>query len=104
MKKVLLVTGLIFILILICTFMLSAQVSSWRSNPPQQSQTQTRVQPSIPQRNNVSRWRTQTEPIRPGQPIPNQPLVRRWRGNVVNPYQYYWGTWGVVSTISLYLV
>jgi hypothetical protein len=91
MKKVLLITGLIFILILMCTFMLSAQVSSWRNNPPQQRVETPRVQPSIPQRNNISRWRTRTEPIRPGQRVPNQPLVRGWG---LNPYQYYWGNWG----------
>jgi hypothetical protein len=94
MKKVLLITGLILILILFCTIMLNAQVSSWRNNPPRQRVETPRVQPSIPQRNNISRWRTQTEPIRPGQRVPNQPLVRRWRGNVINPYHYYWGTWG----------
>ena len=64
MKKVLLVTGLILILILFCTIMLNAQVSSWRQtggSVPASSQTsqstQTRVQPSVPQQNNVSSWR-----------------------------------------------
>lgn len=80
-------------LLLIPTIMLG-QVSSWRTNPPQQRVETPRIQPSTPQRNNVSRWRTQTEPIRPGQPIPQQPLVRRWRGGVANPYGYYWGNWG----------
>ena len=74
--------------------MLSAQVSSWRNNPPQQRVESPRIQPSIPQRSNVSRWRTQTEPIRPGQQVPNQPLVRRWRGTAINPYGLMWGTWG----------
>jgi hypothetical protein len=94
MKKVLLITGLILILILFCTIMLNAQVSSWRNNPPKQRIESPRIQPSIPQRNNISRWRTQTEPIRPGQRVPNQPLVRRWRGTAVNPYGLMWGTWG----------
>ena len=91
--------NILFLLVLLPTLAFS-QVSSWRTNPPQPSQTQTRVetprvQPNIPQQNeNVSRWRTQTEPIRPGQPIPNQPLVRRWRGTAVNPYGLMWGTWG----------
>ena len=91
--------NILFLLVLLPTLAFS-QVSSWRTSPPQPSQTQTRVetprvQPNIPQQNeNVSRWRTQTEPIRPGQPIPNQPLVRRWRGNNINPYGYYWGNWG----------
>ena len=91
--------NILFLLVLLPTLAFS-QVSSWRTSPPQPSQTQTRVetprvQPNIPQQNeNVSRWRTQTEPIRPGQPISNQPLVRRWRGNNINPYGYYWGNWG----------
>ena len=91
--------NILFLLVLLPTLAFS-QVSSWKTSPPQPSQTQTRVetprvQPNIPQQNeNVSRWRTQTEPIRPGQPIPNQPLVRRWRGNNINPYGYYWGNWG----------
>ncbi len=72
MKKVLLIVGLLLILTLFCTIMLSAQVSSWRNNS-QQRTTAPRIQPSSPQRHDVSRWRTQTEPIRPGQPIPNRP-------------------------------
>jgi hypothetical protein len=85
--------SLLISLLLIPTIMLG-QVSSWRTNPPQQRVETPRIQPSTPQRNDVSRWRTQTEPIRPGQPIPQQPLVRRWRGGVTNPYGYYWGNWG----------
>ena len=101
MKKVLLVTGLILILILFCTIMLYSQVSSWRQtggSVPSSSQTsqstQTRVQPSIPQQNNVSSWRTQTAPIRPGDNFEGQPLTRRWRATQVNPYGLMWGTWG----------
>jgi hypothetical protein len=85
--------SLLISLLLIPTIMLG-QVSSCRTNPPQQRVETPRIQPSTPQRNDVSRWRTQTEPIRPGQPIPQQPLVRRWRGGVTNPYGYYWGNWG----------
>ena len=73
--------NLLFLLAFIPTLAFS-QVSSWRTNPPQpQTRVETpRVQPNIPQQNeNVSRWRTQTEPIRPGQQFPQQPLVRRWR-------------------------
>lgn len=73
--------------------MLNAQVSSWRNNP-QPRMTTPRFQPSITPRNDVSRWRTQTETIRPGYSIPQQPMVRRWRGTTINPYGYYWGTWG----------
>lgn len=70
-----------------------SQVSSWRNNPPQRNEGP-RIAPSIPQTNNVSRWRTQTEPIRPGQIVPQQPLVRRWRPTVTNPYGLMWGNWG----------
>lgn len=85
---------IMLILLMVPTIMFG-QVSSWRTNPPQQRMDIPRVLPSIPQqRNDVSRWRTQTEPIRPGQPIPQQPLVRRYRPTVVNPYGLYYGTWG----------
>ena len=86
---------LLFVLFLIPSLVFG-QVSTWRqSGGSVSSQTTPRVQPSVPQQqNNVSRWRTQTEPIRPGQPIPNQPLVRRWRGTNINPYGLMWGTWG----------
>ena len=71
----------------------SGQVSNWRTNPPQQSQPQTRVevprvQQSIPQQNDVSKWRTQTEPIRPGDNFEGQPLVRRYRPTTYNPYGF----------------
>ena len=91
--------NILFLLVLLPTLAFS-QVSSWRTSPPQPSQTQTRVetprvQPHIPQQNeNVSRWRTQTEPIIPGQQFPQQPLVRRWRGTNINPYGLMWGNWG----------
>ena len=89
--------SIITLLVLLPTLAFS-QVSTWRQSggsvSSQTTQTQTRVQPSIPQQNNVSNWRTQTEPIRPGQPIPNQPLVRRWRGTNINPYGLQYGVWG----------
>jgi hypothetical protein len=90
---------LLLFLLLIPTLMFG-QVSTWRTNPPQQSQPQTaqpqtRVQPSVPQQqNNVSQWRTQTEPIRPGQPIPQNPLVRRYRPTPQNQYGLQYGVWG----------
>ena len=99
MKKIIIVCAL-FLLFLFGTMLIaSAQVSSWRqttgSSSSQISQSTQRVQPNIPQQNeNVSRWRTQTEPIRPGQPVPQQPLVRRWRGTHANPYGLMWGNWG----------
>ena len=90
----------LLVLLLVIPMISFSQVSTWRQTggsvpaSSQTTQTQTRVQPSIPQQNNVSSWRTQTEPIRPGQPIPNQPLVRRWRGTNINPYGLMWGIWG----------
>jgi len=92
MKKILLIIGLILLCVLFTTIAVKSQVSSWRNVSPQRSSPQ--INHSIPQRGDVSRWRTQTEPIRPGRPIPQQPLVRRYRPTVVNPYNYYWGTWG----------
>ena len=98
MKKVLLVTGLILILILFCTIMLYSQVSSWRQtggSVPASSQTsqstQTRVQPSAPQQQNVSSWRNN----QPQQSQPDQRgrvRVQNWNRN--NQFGYYWGNWG----------
>ena len=99
MKKILLVTGLILILILFCTIMLYSQVSTWRqtggSVSPQTTQSSPRVQPSVPQQqNNVSSWRTQTAPIRPGDRYDVQPLVRRYRPTIQNPYGLQYGIYG----------
>ena len=95
MKKILLVTGLILILILFCTIMLNAQVSSWRqtggSVSPQTTQSAPRVQPSVPQQQNVSSWRNN----QPQQSQPDQRgrvRVQNWNRN--NQFGYYWGNWG----------
>jgi len=99
MKKIIIVCAL-FLLFLFGTMLIaSAQVSSWRqtagSSSSQISQSTQRVQPSIPQQqNNVSSWRTQTTPIRPGDNFEGQPLTRRWRATQLNPYGLMWGTWG----------
>jgi hypothetical protein len=69
------------------------QVSSWRNNPPQQSQPQTRVeshrvQPTTPQRNDVSGWRNN-----PPNPDPRGRVrIQNW--NRANQFGYYWGNWG----------
>ena len=99
MKKLVLISGLTILLVLICAIMLNAQVSSWRqtggSVPSQTTQSAPRVQPSIPQQNeNVSKWRTQTAPIRPGDRYDVQPLVRRYRPTIQNPYGLQYGVWG----------
>ena len=92
MKKVL------FLLLVIAPVLAFSQVSTWRSNPPQQKAEAPKVQQSSPQRNDVSSWRTQTAPIRPGDPYnPNPQPTRRVRvqnWNGVNPYGYYFGAYG----------
>ena len=98
MKKLLLISGLTILLVLICAIMLNAQVSTWRqtggSVPAQTSQsTQTRVQPSIPQQNNVSSWRN--NPPQQSQPNPDprgRVRIQNWNG--ANQFGYYWGNWG----------
>jgi len=90
--------NILFLLVLLPTLAFS-QVSSWRTTTPQSAQTsqstQTRVQPSIPQQqNDVSKWRTQTAPIRPGDNFTGQPLVRRYRPTTYNPYGLQYGIWG----------
>jgi hypothetical protein len=75
-----------------------SQVSSWRTNtsqPTQTVQSQPRVQQSAPQQqNNVSSWRTQTAPTGPGDRYDAQPLVRRYRYTDTNPYGLQYGVWG----------
>jgi len=53
MKKTLLITGLILILVLFCSIILYSQTSNWRSNPSQPQRSTPSVQQSIPQRNDV---------------------------------------------------
>ena len=55
--------------------------------------TQTRVQPSIPQQqNNVSSWRN--NPPQQSQPLPPRGRggIQNWNGP--NQFGYYWGNWG----------
>jgi len=89
----------LLILLLVIPMISFSQVSSWRqtggSVSSQTTQTQTRVQPSIPQQNeNVSKWRTQTAPIRTGDNFEGQPLTRRYRPTTYNPYGLQYGVWG----------
>jgi len=86
----------LFVIILLFPLLSFSQVSSWRqtggSTPPQSTQ---RVQQSVPQQqNNVSQWRTQTAPIRPGDNFEGQPLVRRYRPTPQNQYGLQYGVWG----------
>jgi hypothetical protein len=88
---------LLFLLFVIPMISFS-QVSTWRQSggsvPSTSQSTQTRVQPSIPQQTNVSGWRTQTAPIRPGDNFDGQPLTRRYRPTIQNPYGLQYGVWG----------
>lgn len=90
--KILLIVSLITLLVLICTFMLNAQVSNWRSGSPQvQTQRSTpSVQQSIPQRSDVSSWRT-TQPQRDN----DRPQQNRRGSNIIvgDPFFNDWG-WG----------
>ena len=74
-----------------------SQVSSWRTNSPQQSggstQSAPRVQQSIPQQqNNVSSWRNNPpETSRPNYNIIAQPNNWGWGGN---NWGWQWNNWG----------
>ena len=82
--------SLLISLLLIPTLMFG-QASSWRGSSHSNTQSAPRVQPSIPQQHNISGWRTETMPIRPGQHVPQEPIIRRYRPTVVNPYGLYYG-------------
>ena len=87
----------LFVVILMLPLLSFSQVSSWRTNAPQQSQTtqsqQTRVQPSIPQQNNVSSWRNNPPQQLQPQPDPRGRVgIQNW--NRANQFGYYWGNWG----------
>lgn len=88
----------LLMLLLVIPMISFSQVSSWRQtggSVPTSSQSTQRVQPSAPQQqNNVSSWRTQTAPIRPGDNFEGQPLTRRYRPTTYNPYGLQYGVWG----------
>jgi hypothetical protein len=91
----------LLMLLLVIPMISFSQVSTWRqtggSVPAQTSQsTQTRVQPSIPQQNNVSQWRnnqpqqSQIEPSQSGRR--GGMFIQNW--NRPNQFGYYLGNWG----------
>lgn len=90
MKKILLITGLILILILFCTVLLHSQVSNWRSTPSQPQRSTQSIQPSISQRNDVSGWRSQ-----PPSRGYDRPIRTRPGSNIIvrDPFFNDWG-WG----------
>jgi hypothetical protein len=92
---------LLSFLLLIPT-LLFGQVSTWRTTPSQPAQTsqstQTRVQPSAPQ-SNVSSWRNNPpQQSQPQSDVRGRDRVRNWNGiqnwGGVNQFGYYWGNWG----------
>ena len=89
--------NILFLLVLLPTLAFS-QVSSWRtttSQPAQTTQSAPNVQQSVSQQqNNVSSWRTQPTPIRPGDNFQGQPLTRTYRATTYNPYGLQYGVWG----------
>ena len=89
MKKTLLIIGLTTLLVLFCSIMLYSQVSNWRSNPPTPQRSTPSIQPSTPQRNDVSRWRNESprESNRPTRTRPGSNIIAR------DPFFNDWG-WG----------
>ena len=70
---------------------LFGQVSSWRNTPPQQRVETPRATPSVPQRDDVSRWRS--EPSTQTQPDPRGRVgIQNW--GRPNQFGHYWGNWG----------
>ena len=126
MKKLLLISGLTILLVLICAVMLNAQVSNWRSNPPQQSGSSSQsYQQSVPQRNDVSSWRNESprEFNRPVQTRPGSNIIVRdpffndwgWGWNRWNMWgapgfgwnfwqpSFYWNDWGYRQPARIYV-
>lgn len=85
--------NLLFLLAFIPTLAFS-QVSSWRTNPPQQRVETPRVQtPSVQgQRSDVSMWRT--NPPRDYRLPDPRGRVRIQNWGRPNQFGYYWGNWG----------
>jgi hypothetical protein len=89
----------LFLIFAMVPMLVTAQISNWRTNPPQQQSTPQpqkstpSTQPSTPQRNDVSSWRT--NPPRDKDREINKPIIRQ--NNIPyrygNPY-YYYGAYG----------
>lgn len=84
--------NLLFLLIFVPTLAFS-QISNWRTNPPQQSQPQQRVeaprvQTPTPQRNDVSSWRNESPREF------NRPQSTRPGSNIIFRNQWGWNNWG----------
>lgn len=125
MKKILLVTSLILILILFCTIILYSQTSTWRNNAPQPQRSTPSVQQSIPQRNDISSWRNESprEFNRPTRTRPGSNIIVRdpffndwgWGWNRWNMWgapgfgwnfwqpSFYWNDWGYRQPARIYV-
>jgi hypothetical protein len=95
MKKILLIVGLTLLLTLICTIMLSAQVSSWRGGTSSPRVSTQSIPQSMPQRNDVSNWRSQPPSRGYDRPIRTRPgsniIVRDpW---LMNNWGWGWNRW-----------
>ena len=85
--------NLLFLLVFIPTLAFS-QVSNWRSNPPTPQRSTPSIQPSAPQRNDVSNWRNES-PREYNRPQPNRRgsniIVRDpW---LMNNWGWGWNRW-----------
>ena len=80
-------------LLLIIPMISFSQVSTWRTTTSQPAQsTQSRVQTSTPPQNNVSSWRN--NPPQQSQSLPPRDRggIQNWGG--FNQFGYYWGNYG----------
>jgi len=86
--------NLLFLLVFIPTLTFS-QVSNWRSNSPTPQRSTPSIQPSTPQRNDVSRWRNQPPSRGYDRPLRTRPgsniIVRDpW---LMNNFGWGWNRW-----------
>lgn len=79
--------NLLLFVLLIPTLSFS-QISSWRNNTPQQRVETHRLQPSVPQRNDVSSWRKES-PREFNRPKPTRP-----GSNIIVTQPWGWNNWG----------
>jgi len=83
----------LLMLLLIIPMISFSQVSTWRTTTSQPAQsTQSRVQTSTPPQNNVSSWRN--NPPQQSQSLPPRDRggIQNWGG--FNQFGYYWGNYG----------
>jgi hypothetical protein len=92
----------LFLIFAMVPMLVFGQISKWRTEGPRQTTPNIpHVSTPAPQQNNVSRWRTETSPIRPGHEI-QQPSYRSYRPTIINPYGLYYGTYGYYRPYPYY--